>query len=90
MNSGKRFKTFLIGSIIATLPLTTATAAVRASSALPTASAAPLAGAQVGDANDDDDDDRFPILPLIGIAVTIGVAIWIILEDDDDEADSRA
>lgn len=89
MNFGTQIKTLLVGAMIAALPLSTASASVRASSALPTASAAPLAGAQVA-GEENSFDGSMPILPLIGIAIAIGVAIWIILDDDDDVAVSRA
>ena len=67
------------GALIAALPVTGSLGATRPNEAVPVAASSAAVTAQY-----DDDDDGISWLALAAIGVALGVAIWLLLDDDDD------
>lgn len=78
MKVSKIVRNGMAGALIAFLPLTATVAATRPSAAVPVASSSAIAA--------QDDDGAFGISwpALAVILLTLGVAIWILLDDDGD------
>ena len=79
MKIEKVIRNGLAGALIAALPVSTTAAAVRPNAAVPTA------GSTAVTAQDDVDDGFGVAWPALAvIALTLAVAIWIILDDDEE------
>ena len=68
----------IAAALIASFPVTASLAATRPNAAVPTASSAAVV------AQYDDDHGGTPWLAFAAIGLAVIVAIWILLDDDDD------
>ena len=79
MKPSKILRNGMAGALIAVVPATASIAATRPNAAVPTTSSAAVVAQAY-----DDDDGGISWLAIGAIGIAAAVALWIILDDDDD------